>query len=187
MKIETYPWEHLIIDNFYDEQLFANMKKEMSEFIREKKNNYTHDIRKQKRFLIMDTDINFPKILPETYKCLISRPVDASYLDFFSKVRDYISIKAESEINVCLDDLDYPIHDENIKKILSCVVYVMPEESRGTILYDKDKNFVKELEWKPNTMFIFPGLEGITWHSYKCIPGSYRITINTFLKDLNRR
>lgn len=99
----------------------------------------------------------------------------------FDNVRRHSVCEVMTEVNVCLDDLSYPIHDEAKPKILSAVTYLMPDVSRGTLIFDKDKNFVKEVEWKPNRTLIFAPIDNVTWHSYECIPKSYRITINSFL------
>ena len=45
----------------------------------------------------------------------------------------------------------------------------------GTALYDK--NYIKEINWA----LIFPPKDSVTWHSYKSLSNSYRITINQFL------
>ena len=45
---------------------------------------------------------------------------------------------------------EWKIHEDNEDKFFSLVYYHNPKKSRGTRLYDKDKNFVKEVEWKQN-------------------------------------
>lgn len=95
---------------------------------------------------------------------------------------EYKKLRLKTNINICLEDMNYPIHDDVLSyKILTNVIFVGPDVSHGTALYDKNKNFIKEIEWAPNTSLIFPPKNGVTWHSYKSLPNSYRITINQFL------
>ena len=96
---------------------------------------------------------------------------------FYESSRDY-SFRAKKLME------DYPIHPENIHKGISLLVYLSEEENYGTELYDEDKNFVKQIEWKNNRAFIMSGfdnqngtLQGTsTWHTYRTKPGSIRRT-----------
>lgn len=188
---EIYPWEHIIIEDFYDEMLFNNMRTEILNFfhslsdpeVREEYAKRIHKFEKRlfgKKLTLRETEL-LDDVFPETKKCLASKNIDESFLLNFTKHREYENLSKFDEINILLDDLKYPIHDENPSKICSIVTYVAPNKGNGTDIYDKSKNFVKQIEWKPNRMFAFCGLDGITWHGYDCIPNSYRITINTFL------
>jgi hypothetical protein len=84
---------------------------------------------------------------------------------------------------ICLGKFAYRIHDESESKILSIVTYVASNNGKGTRLYDSDKKFIKEVEWKENKALIFAGITGKTWHDYYSEQGSYRITVNTFLEN----
>lgn len=75
---------------------------------------------------------------------------------------------------------EYPVHDEAERKVLSCIHYISPEENVGTDIYDKDKNYVTTVEWKPNRAIIFAAQSGLTWHGYKNNTDHPRITANTF-------
>lgn len=96
---------------------------------------------------------------------------------FYESSRDY-SFRVKKLVE------DYPIHPEHIKKGISLLVYLSEEENYGTELYDEDKNFVKQIEWKNNRAFIMSGfdnqngtLQGTsTWHTYRTKPGSIRRT-----------
>jgi len=176
MQMNNEPWEHGVIDNFYDETLFSAMKKEIISYIRNMKSF-------QPKMTIRTSDVDFEKIFPESLKCLNSRPIDETYLSMFSEHRPYKKLSHYSEINILLGELEYPIHDELHSKIMSVVTYVSPEKSIGTVLYDEDKNFSKEIDWLPNRTLIFCGKTGVTWHNYRSLPNSLRITINTFLID----
>lgn len=168
------PWPHIVIDNYYEEIMFNNMCDEITQFVKELK---ARGSLKDKKTTIKYTDSD----LPLTYACIKSRAISQLDLSMFPKVRDHKDLGMYTEVNICRDDMRYPIHDENPKKVLSAVTYLLPETSRGTLLYDQYKNFVKEVEWKPNRTLIFAPIDGVTWHTYESIPGSYRITVNMFL------
>jgi hypothetical protein len=133
-----------------------------------------------KQSVIKTYDPMFIDLFPKTYQCLNS--VSAyELLKYFPNHRDYSKLSCYSEINIIIDGFDYPIHDENPRKILSLVTYVAPEFSTGTLMYDKDKTYVSEVEWRQNRTLVFAGLTGVTWHSYKVEQKKPRLTVNTFL------
>jgi hypothetical protein len=169
------PWPHIIIDEFYDQTFFDAMRQEIIGHV--KKNG----IRSSQTFY-RSTDPTFEYQFPITSQCCASR----NYIELlgqFKDHRDYSTLSCYHEINVIIDGYDYPIHDENPRKVLSVVTYITPEESTGTLIYDCDKNFVKEVEWKPNRTLVFAGLTNITWHAYRVERMMPRITLNTFLTN----
>ena len=122
----------------------------------------------------------FIEIFPHTHECALSVS-PYSMFKYFDHHRQYEKLSHYVEVNVILDGYDYPIHDENPRKILSIVNYVAPEQATGTLIYTVDKQFVKEVEWKQNRALIFPGITDVTWHAYRVEPKKPRITLNTFL------
>lgn len=167
------PWPHCVIDSYYNDDLHKAMQNEIVQYIK------SHGIRKSQTFY-QSTDSQFAKNFPITDEC--SHSVSPYLmLEMFSEHRPYKKLSHYTEINIILDGYDYPIHDENPRKVLSIVNYIAPEKSTGTLIYDTDKNFVSEVEWKQNRTLIFPGITGKTWHAYNVEPKKLRITLNTFL------
>lgn len=177
MQIAPEPWPYVVIDDYYDPTLFNAMCDEIRGFVRKLRDE--GGLKGKKKTIGGIHEYHFG--LPATSKCIASRMLDESILSQFPNHRPHDKLKLTSEVNICLDDLSYPIHDEAKPKVLSAVTYLFPEVSRGTLIYDKDKNFVTEVEWKPNRTLIFAPIDGVTWHAYESIPGSYRITVNMFL------
>lgn len=171
--MHSYPWGHIICDDFYESGLFESMKNEIVK--------YFVDLEvRPKRMVYRTRDNGFESQFPQTSSCLSS--VDYSkYLAEFPIKRSYNSVDMFSEISFISDGFEYPLHCENEEKVLSFVTYVAPAKGRGTRIYDTDKTFVKEVEWKPNRMLVFAGLTGTTWHNYVVDPRMPRITINTFI------
>ena len=78
------------------------------------------------------------------------------------------------------------IHIDNVRKLWSLVIYLFPNESTGTGIYDEDKNFLHHIEWKQNRGFAFtshgPSIEfPVTWHDYGNPNSEYRITLAVFI------
>jgi hypothetical protein len=98
---------------------------------------------------------------------------------YFPTHRPYKKFKIDHQVQISPIAYDYPIHDEARRKVLS-IVHYLGEDGDGTLLYDKDKNFVCEVEWKPNRALIFAAIDNVTWHAYKNTKGFKRKTIMTF-------
>lgn len=166
------PWEHIIIDDHYSKDLFDNMLKELTRIALQK--NETKAILHFK-----DSELNK---FPYTRLCVNSIDSKKTYLPLFDSYRRYKTIRHFHEVIMCFGEVDYNIHDEVKDKVLSSTTYVWAsKQGTGTVLYDKEKNFVKEVEWLPNRCLIFCGETGKTWHSYYSTPDNIRITVNTFL------
>ena len=72
----------------------------------------------------------------------------------------------------------FPIHDDTPNKLLSGVVYLMPEKNSGTLFYKNKKgDDKKEIEWKRNRGVFFSRSEKKTWHSYEGDGNSNRIAL----------
>ena len=78
------------------------------------------------------------------------------------------------------------VHKEHFEapwKVMSAIIYLAPEKNIGTTLVDYRENPTEKitLDWKPNRMMTFCGLDDITWHYYESI--DVRYTYNYFLVD----
>tara|TARA_B100000029_G_scaffold170524_1_gene166782 strand:- start:657 stop:1283 length:627 start_codon:yes stop_codon:yes gene_type:complete len=72
----------------------------------------------------------------------------------------------------------FPIHDDTPSKLLSGVVYIKPENNKGTMFFDTKKGENKKnIEWKKNRAVFFARKERETWHSYEGDGKSSRITL----------
>ena len=169
------PWPHAVVDNYYPTEQFESMRQEIINNIKAR-----HPTNKQTFY--RSTDADFKHLFPYTFACAASVS-PYTQLGAFKTSRPYNNLSSYVEVNVIFDGHDYPIHDENPRKILSIVNYVAPENSTGTLIYDENKTYYSEIEWKQNRTLVFPGITGLTWHAYRVQPRSLRITLNTFLVD----
>jgi hypothetical protein len=182
MEIIEKPWPHIIIDNYYNQALFDDMRREFERFHGQLINSEL--IADRKRLIIRNLD-HEPRF-PCAQACINARPLSEDLLSLFAEKREYISLSSDVELSIIIDGLDYKKHCEAYKKVLSAVTYVSPnDDGVGTLLYETENSPPIEVEWKPNRTLIFPGIDNKTWHSYKCNDGQYRITINSFLNRPN--
>jgi hypothetical protein len=82
---------------------------------------------------------------------------------------DFHIVKAGSNFS-------FPIHSDTHNKLLSGVIYLVPENNMGTTLYSADKKKSKIIEWKQNRALFFSRTDN-TPHSYSSDSISDRITL----------
>lgn len=58
-------------------------------------------------------------------------------------------------------------HVDRADKLLSVVVYLYPEEHKGTLLGKEFDSYDSEVEWKPNRAVVFCGKKNHTWHAFE--------------------
>jgi hypothetical protein len=87
--------------------------------------------------------------------------------------------------NYSIGNLNSAIHDEGTSKTMALVIYLIPEQTAGTRLYNgpDEANFVTEVEWKPNRAVLMMSQPGVTWHSYKG-NGLSRYTLNLYYEKM---
>lgn len=172
--LQTNPWPHLEIQNYFDSSLYSACKAELLRYVTTNIRNLSHHtiIRSQEK----DFNIRFPA----TRAFAESANIDSALLKHFSNHRNYTSLYNFYDISICLGDFSYRIHDEAPWKVLSAVTYIAPKESTGTLLYNNNKEYVTTAKWAENKTLIFAPIDNVTWHSFES-RGTYRITVNHWL------
>ena len=62
----------------------------------------------------------------------------------------------------------FPFHDDTPNKLLSGVIYLIPEKNSGTIFSNNRKGTNSEkVDWKQNRAVFFSRKERETWHTYE--------------------
>lgn len=172
-EMKADPWPHRIVEGFFDKEVFVEIQKEIFHFVKDHINEDRSFVRNQSpRFVKY-----FPTLKDELDK-----------IDFIGMKEDFPHYRksedgyyVEVEVVCTTNGASYPIHDEGGRKIFSTVIYMMPNESIGTVIYDKDQNYFGEIEWKPNRALQFAGIKNTTWHSYHAPEKRVRVTINVFV------
>jgi len=167
------PWPYVVIDNFFTTRVWDYIFN-------------SFNVRKTK-FENFDTLQNnkvvyFENFHDKTIHNYFSYFINEDFLlKHFSTFRSYSELYSENEVKFIKNSPEYKLHIDHERKVLSCVVYIAPKNNVGTILYDKNKNYVKTIEWKPNRCFLFAPIDEVTWHSFKGNSNTTRFTINYML------
>jgi hypothetical protein len=150
------PWPHIVIDDFMPEYMIQYHLKKAQE--------------------VDSGDLVGRKILDYD-----PMPRVADLLEKFSIRRQYNELGKFIHYASTKDNIVHPMHTDAAFKIMSAVLYLGPEHNYGTRLYENpDSPCVKEVEWKPNRLFVFCGTN-YTWHDYRSTDTRY--TLNYFLVD----
>lgn len=180
-KLFDEPWKHQIIEDFLPE--FQIIKKS-SRILQDK---YSSKIISSKECLSLfqvyndigkeafDIICNANTLLLKNLKEIVKPFPNARKFDEYISIPSFHILPAYTPWQ--------KIHDEAEDKTVSIVVYLYPEKSTGTTLYEKnDRNsFQKEIEWKENTAMLFCGEKNVTWHDFRSVEFP-RVTLNFFLR-----
>ena len=148
MRIETDPWEHFVFDDFFTSEDLIRLK-ELTEFFpvctdEEKRlrvrfgNKWSYGEEETQ-----ESDLEHQrKILSNMVKKKISE---------IPELKELMSRYVQVEYQSLGKNFTWKVHTDTPGKAFSLVLYWKPKEkSCGTRLYDSDKNFVKEVDWKFN-------------------------------------
>lgn len=153
-----------VIDNYLNEEEFKLLKDTKLDEISDKSIKvYHNEIDKNKRIITSCLDHSLIKKLHEKYHSKtfdILRELNEKKSELYD-YSDFTIIKTGKNYK-------FPIHDDTPNKLLSGVIYLLPENNAGTIFYSKKNGSDKEsIEWKQNRAVFFSRIERETWHSYE--------------------
>lgn len=156
MELQSYPWPYLVIDNY--------LPKDQLQYHIEQSKKINLESEVDRHLLNYDP-------MPETADLINYFPVHRKY-NRLSKFIHYAATAA---------NFIHKMHVDAPFKIMSAVLYLGPEVNYGTRLYEHPDSLpVKDIEWKPNRLFVFCGND-YTWHDYRSLDTRY--TLNYFLVD----
>jgi len=150
-------WQYEVIDNYLDKKTFDSFTDELRGIKLEDDEVY-------RRFFNYDPT-----------------PQIGNLIEKFETRRSYGPYKKLIHFAVTPANFIHKEHDEAEFKIMSGIVYLSPEKNIGTTLVDYRTNEKITLDWKPNRLMTFCGLDDITWHYYEST--DIRFTYNYFLVD----
>lgn len=179
------PWLHQVIDNFFAPEDFEKVStaaKTLQETYKEQLITADDCLSIAEVYDSIGEEV-FNIILEANRKLLdnieqLVKPYPNHY-----RHTEYVSFPS---IHILPPNTDWQkLHDEAKDKTISIVVYLDPEISVGTTLYQSnDRNSLsKEIEWKPNTAMLFCGEDNVTWHDF-CSRENTRLTLNYFIRTL---
>ncbi len=144
--------QYKIIDNFLSEKLFDSLSSiKLKSINNNEVFNHHNKIAKDGSMLTSCLSEEFLKAL---HKECHTKAI--SLLEKFSPQK--VSLYEYSDFNIIETGKDYtfPIHRDEVNKLLSGVIYLTPKNNTGTILYDDKKgNNPMQIGWKQNRGFFF--------------------------------
>lgn len=161
----TDPWLHYTLPNFLPDPIFNVVEKTANKFL----DIETENIKSIKN--VNHASENFRNWFIEKYPIFCNllevkeiQPVDVAF--------------QYSCYNNCDDSQRYDggIHTDSFDKQLSCLIPIS-EKGSGTMLYNENKSFVKQIEWKKNTAFLFAN-KPTFWHAVGKANGTSRCLLN---------
>ena len=156
--------EYKIIDNFISNNLFNNLSSLKLTPVRNDEiiNHHNKFFKDGSAYC---TCLDFETIKKLQYEC---HHKAIKILKEFAPNK--VDLYEYSDFNIIETGKDYsfPIHRDEVNKLLSGVIYLNPTKNTGTILYENKKGRNPyEISWKQNRGFFFSRTEETTWHNYK--------------------
>lgn len=185
-EIIEEPWEHKIIDNFFPEDTFQEIKK-LATFLSK---NYTIPGKTNPMWMseVLEAGGN-----PATVDKIIDAADDIldniHYLmeDFTDNQYSSQGYFAMPKFGISGNGFSYPVHSESSHKVILFVIYIFPEKDVGTKLYKtkEESSWVKDVEWKENSAFMMTTKNtNMTWHNWVAGSNPSRVTLNIFCEKL---
>jgi hypothetical protein len=183
-EVYTYPWEHQIVDNILDQNSFDKVRSICSHLI-DIDNIKKHPLltKKMKQACLGSWNYSQRFHIYDLINCGVSEDlvelihdVSQEFLSILTNIHSRYSnsrifelYQTVTHINLDFSGLPRDIHDDDLRKSVSIVVYLNPEENEATSLHlsNSPESIVKIPEWKLNRGLIFCPEKNKTWHSYQ--------------------
>jgi hypothetical protein len=179
------PWPYKIIDNILDPETFSRLS-QAAAFLSgvEKDDQYYTDGIWPCEFIRLGLDQQLADDVTVIADQLLTINKDI-LLQFPNHLESQVGYYNIPRFNYSIGKVNSAIHDEGRSKTMALVIYLIPEQTLGTRLYNgpNQENFVKEVEWKPNRAMLMMSQPGITWHSYVGNGGA-RYTLNLYFEKM---
>ena len=179
------PWPYKIIDNILDQDVFDQFKDAATVVSTIKKDDeYYSDGIWPNEFSKLGIDLSLTNTTLAIADQLLTYQADI-LSQFPNHMKSEIGYYNIPRFNYSIGKKTSNIHDEGLSKTMALVIYIIPETTAGTQLYNgpNPENFVKEVEWKPNRGMLMMSQPNITWHSYTSLGGP-RYTLNLYFEKM---
>ena len=173
------PWKHLIIDDLLDEDKL----KQVQDYVQNKYDLTTINTAIQENHI--STSAPLQKLLG---------PAIFDIRDRFFNQLNYAGKKLPDQqypfvqLAICPPGFKYKrVHPDHPVKLMTTVLYLMPNQGSGTELYVDENKFHHEVAWKPNRALCFVAQSNSqhqqTWHNYRNSHHVARVSINLILSQ----
>ena len=157
-------FEVKVLDNFLNEKDFLELS------------NYAKNLASSEKFDIFHNEIDKNnKVIKSSINEEFLIRINNNYLPIASNIlknlnEKKMSLLSYSDFTIVKTNKNskFPIHDDAPNKLLSGVIFLYPQNNKGTIFYNKKSGEGKtEIDWKTNRAVFFSRKERETWHSYE--------------------
>lgn len=174
-----------VLDNFLNEKDFAELS------------NYAKNLASSEKIDIFHNEIDRNnKVIKSTINEEFLKRINNNYLPIASNIlkdlnKEKLNLFSYSDFTIVKTNKNskFPIHDDAPNKLLSGVIFLYPQDNKGTIFYNNKSGEGKtEIDWKINRAVFFSRKERETWHSYEGDKKNDRIALvynlMTFRKNI---
>ena len=153
-----------VLDNFLNEKDFAELS------------NYAKNLASSEKIDIFHNEIDRNnKVIKSTINEEFLTRINNNYLpkalNILKELNDKkLNLLSYSDFTIVKTNKNskFPIHDDAPNKLLSGVIFLYPQENKGTIFYNNKLGDGKtEIDWRTNRAVFFSRKERETWHSYE--------------------
>jgi len=181
------PWQYWVVDDFCTEEEYSQFVKESESFSFDQ-NPYSVGLNEQQIVTSLPTgcppeqsEIPLPKFLSKQEVGEAESTLPEHITDDYPLIQRMFSIM-KKEVNAIWTKEYWltkkghvcPAHRDTGQEIGLCVY--IGERGEGTKIYDSNKNFVTQVEWKPNRALILPRSPN-SYHGFECIKYDQRIAL----------
>lgn len=170
MDISIYnnPWRYAVTDNLVDDSLITSIQGTFAD--------HNH----QNHYYIDHPMCNDFQALLKTSEDKIFNNLNY-WFSLFPQHKIFNQYEMLTYVSRQLAGHEYRVHDEDSRKAISFVTYIWPKTGHGTSIHKTaNKSEFFDIPWKIGRSFIFSGISGKTWHSYRS-GDTPRITLNHFV------
>jgi hypothetical protein len=178
------PWPHKVIDNILDDITFEKFRQAAITLSKTEKDEFYADGLWPNEFSKFGLDSSLESLAVSIADQLLT--INKDILDQFpNHIKSNMGYFNIPRFNFTNSNIHSKIHDEGQVKAMALIIYLIPEETVGTRLYNGPTldHFVKEIEWKPNRAFLMISQPNITWHNY-IGKGDPRYTLNLYFEKM---
>lgn len=178
------PWPYKVIDNILKDEIFEIIKSTALEISRTDRQHILLDDIWPSDLDRFNLTFNIEPILVDMADELlaISKPLLSQFRKYQKSELGYFNIP---RFTYTSGQGKNDIHDEGYTKTMVLVIYVSPDNSFGTELFDKqDSTHPYEIEWTPNRALLMPSQPGVTWHRGPSNNNEKRFTLNFYYEKL---
>ena len=170
--VVSEPFQHMIIDDFLDKDLYNKINNEINKITFFKETDKTSN-RSTHMIYNYDYEPTLPdKVIHDYNSILLNGNIQNTLIKKFNLTKkegdwncNYKGLL--SQIDCFRAIYNYRLHTDHKSKFMTCVLYFAQDDTQqnlGTRIYDSKKNYVTTIDYVPNRCLIFSPCDK-SWHN----------------------